>query len=91
MPKKDFKNVNDLFITQLLGEEPEAVREAEKPEAPAQIQPAAQEIRETKSDRLQVLIRPSVNKALAKEAKRQRISKNELINQILEAHTKGAK
>lgn len=86
MPKKDFKNVNDLFLSQLLSEEEqEAAQEATKPaEIPA-------EIRETKSDRLQLLIRPSVNKALAKEAKRRRISKNELISQILEEHTKGAK
>lgn len=42
-------------------------------------------IKETKSKRLQLLIRPSTDKALTKEAKRKRISKNELINQILEA------
>lgn len=85
--KKSFKvDVNSFFLS---GAE-ELAKDPERQEAttPAEI-PA--EIRETKSDRLQLLIRPSVNKALAKEAKRQRISKNELINQILEAHTKGAK
>ena len=88
MAKKDFKNVNDLFITpvQPAAPEPEK-RETVRPARPAEI-PA--ETQETKSDRLQLLIRPSTNKALAKEAKRKRISKNELINQILEAHTKGA-
>lgn len=88
--KKDFKNVNDLFISQLLGEEePEPVQQETAPAA----EPAGQEPKEqeTKSARLQLLIRPSTNKALAKEAKRRRISKNELINQILEEHTKGVR
>lgn len=91
MPKKDFKNVNDLFLSQLLGEEEqEAAQDTTAPAQPEKI-PAQETQQETKSDRLQLLIRPSVNKALAKEAKRQRISKNELINRILEAHTKGAR
>ncbi len=85
--KKSFKvDVNSLFLSG--AEEPAKDPERQEATTPAEI-PA--KIRETKSDRLQLLIRPSVNKALAKEAKRQRISKNELINQILEAHTKGAK
>lgn len=90
--KKDFKNVNDLFISQLLGEEePEPVQQETTPAAdPAGQEPKAPE-QETKSARLQLLIRPSTNKALAKEAKRRRISKNELINQILEEHTKGVR
>lgn len=89
MPKKDFKNVNDLFITPVqptAAPEPEAQEAAQPAETP---EPVA--IQETKSRRLQLLIRPSTDKALTKEAKRKRISKNELINQILEAHTKGAK
>ncbi len=85
--KKSFKvDVNSLFLSG--AEEPAQDPEQQEATKPAEI-PA--EIRETKSDRLQLLIRPSVNKALAKEAKRRRISKNELINQILEEHTKGAK
>lgn len=94
MAKKDFKgaigDINSLFLSG--AEEPAqdpARQEAARPAAPANTR--WQEIRqETKSDRLQLLIRPSTNKALAKEARRRRISKNELINQILEAHTKGA-
>lgn len=92
MAKKGFKDaIENLFLSG--AEEPAqdpAEQEAARPAAPTKTQ--APEIRqETKSDRVQLLIRPSVNKALAKEAKRQRISKNELINQILEAHTQGAK
>lgn len=88
MPKKDFKNVNDLFITPVQPAAPEP--EAQEVEQPAET-PEPVAIQETKSRRLQLLIRPSTDKALTKEAKRKRISKNELINQILEAHTKGAK
>lgn len=93
MPKKgkdfDFKTVTEMFIT------PQPLPEEERQEAarPAtrQIRQEAPEAPETKSDRLQLLIRPSTNKALAKEARRRRISKNELVNQILEEHIKGAK
>ena len=62
--KKSFKvDVNSFFLS---GAE-ELAKDPERQEAttPAEI-PA--EIRETKSDRLQLLIRPSVNKALAKVA-----------------------
>ena len=82
-------------------QEEQTVRPAEILAEKIQEQPAAQEaateapqllpVQETKSVRLQLLIRPRTNKALAKEAKKRRISKNELINQILEEHTKGAK
>lgn len=82
MAQKNFKmdDVNSLFITPPA--EPETPAPVKKREAPA-----SPEKPETKSDRLQLLIYPSVNKALAKEAKRKRISKNDLINQILKTHT----
>ena len=41
-------------------------------------------VKEAKTERLQVLIRPTTNKLLSDKAKQKGISKNELINQILE-------
>ena len=84
-------------------QEEQTVRPAEILAEKIQEQPAAQEaeaeaprgamrvLPPTKSKHLHLLIRPDTDKALAKEAKKRRISKNELINQILEEHTKGAK
>lgn len=42
--------------------------------------------KETKSQRLQFLVRPAINKALDQEAKSIGISKNELVNRIFEEY-----
>lgn len=44
---------------------------------------------EFKSERLQLLVRPTTNKRLMKEAAKKNISKNELINRILEQYLYG--
>lgn len=91
--KPNYKqNVSKLFVT-VPEEQPEEIQAEPIQEQPAQEAtteaPQLPPMPETKSKRLQLLIRPTTDKALAKEAKKRRISKNELINRILEEHTKG--
>lgn len=85
MAKKDFKkNTAELFISAA----------EEVTEAPAQ--KAAEEglnipkgfslTREKKSDRLQLLIRPTSKEAVKKEAQAQGVSMNDLINQIIDEY-----
>lgn len=47
--------------------------------------------REPKSEHIQVLIRPNTNKALRDIALRESISRNELINQVLEEYISNRK
>lgn len=95
--KKGFKlkqEVSSFFFQQ---EEPapeeilqEEVKTKTRPAPEDELQGRPEESRETKSRRLQLLVYPSIYKALEKEAKKRKISVNELINRVLEKHTKGA-
>lgn len=77
--KKDFKTATSLFLTPA-------------PEAAASDIPTGYRIvRESKTERLQLLIRPSTHQAIQRIAADQGISKNELINQLLENFIQGVK
>ena len=84
MAKKDFKkNTAEMFISTA----------AEEPEAPKQIQGEGVTIpigyklvKENKSARLQLLIRPTTKEIIKKTAEAQGISVNDLINNILDEY-----
>lgn len=85
MAKKDFRgtiNPAEMFIRSSAPEEREV--------APA---PEGYKVNplyiETKSERLQLLVTPSLKKALKEKAKSQSRSVNDLINSILEDTVKG--
>lgn len=81
MAKKTFKEVINpamQFISS--ASEPEATPQEHYKPNPAYI--------ETKSQRVQLLMQPSLNKALTDEALAQGISKNELIHSILKDYIK---
>lgn len=80
--KKDFSGAEEMFFTQ---QEPEPVQIIAPEPFTIQAKP------ETKSKRLQLLIYPTLDKALDKEARRLRISKNDLANKIFAAYIEKAK
>lgn len=90
MAKKDFKkSTAELFMTS--PDEPVEVAPVEVIEkAPATVEKGYQIIPEYKTERLQLLLKPSTKKDLKRIAERDRISVNELINKILEDYTKGS-
>lgn len=83
MAKKDFKkNTAELFISA-----------AEEQEAPQQMQDTGTNIpkgyklvKENKSARMQLLIRPALKDAIRKEADAQGLSMNDLVNNIFEEY-----
>ena len=83
MAKKDFKkNTAELFISA-----------AEEQEAPQQMQDTGANIpkgyklvKENKSERMQLLIRPTLKEAIKAEAEAQGLSMNDLVNNIFEEH-----
>lgn len=81
MAKKDFKkNTAELFISTA---EPEEV----KPQASGQDIPKGYMlVKEKKSERMQLLVRPTLKEAIKKEAKAQGVSMNDLINNIFEEY-----
>ena len=83
MAKKDFKkNTAELFISA-----------AEEQEAPLQMQDTGVTIpkgyklvKENKSQRMQLLVRPALKDAIRAEAEAQNISMNDLVNNIFEEY-----
>ena len=83
MAKKDFKkNTAELFISA-----------AEEQEAPQQMQDTGVNIpkgyklvKENKSERMQLLIRPTLKEGIRAEAAAQGIHMNELVNRIFEEY-----
>lgn len=94
MAKKSFNNPAMQFIS--TAEEPEA-RPAKATKAPREAEPQEgvripkgyKLVQETKSTRLQLLIRPTTKDALKEAAEAQGISLNELINQVLDDYIQG--
>lgn len=83
MAKKDFKkNTAELFISAA----------DEQPEAPQQTQeeifvPKGYKlVKENKSERMQLLIRPATKEAIRQAAAAQGLSMNDLVNQILDEY-----
>jgi hypothetical protein len=83
MQKKNFKTAALQFIS-TSEEEAEPKQEAEGAIIPAGYRLAP----ETKSARLQILLKPTIKARIKAEAERQKMSVNELINIILEEYTK---
>ncbi len=83
MAKKDFKkNTAELFISA-----------AEEQEAPQQMQNTGVTIpkgyklvKENKSQRMQLLVRPTLKDAIREEAEAQGLSMNDLVNNIFEEY-----
>lgn len=80
MAKKDFKkNTAELFISA-----------AEEQEAPQQdsvsIPKGYKLVKENKSQRMQLLVRPAIKEALKAEAEAQGLSMNDLANNIFEEY-----
>ena len=83
MAKKDFKkNAVEMFISA-----------AEEQEAPQQMQEAGVTIpkgyklvKENKSQRMQLLVRPALKDAIRSEAEAQGLSMNDLVNNIFEEY-----
>ena len=82
MAKNFKKNTAELFIS--AADEPQ--------EAPQQIQEGVnipkgyKLVKENKSERMQLLVRPVVKEAIKKEAEAQGLSMNELVNGIFEEY-----
>lgn len=89
MAKKDFKTASELFLTpQEPAQKPEGSA-LEGPEAAA-IPDGYKIIREAKTERLQILIRPTTHEKLKHIAAETGQSKNEIINNLIENYIKGA-
>lgn len=83
MEDKSFKATTDLFFG--LGATPEEEPSpAPDPIVPEAIPAGYTLKKEAKTDRLQILLRPTTHKALKKLAKKTRKSKNELISEAIE-------
>ena len=83
MPKKSFKhNAADMFISS-------APIETGEPETPTSLAKGYQIIPEYKTERLQLLLKPSTKQDLKAIAAEEGTSVNDLINKILEDYTKG--
>lgn len=87
MAKKDFKkNTAELFIS--AAEDPPALsdpKQAEQ-ETGAAIPKGYKLVKENKSERMQILIRPTLKDAIREEAKAQGLSMNDLVNNIFEEY-----
>jgi hypothetical protein len=82
MAKKDFKkNAAELFIS--TAEEP-AQRPAEQESL--SIPKGYKLVKENKSERMQLLVRPTLKEAIRKEAAAQGLTMNDLVNNIFEEY-----
>lgn len=91
MPKTFKTNPTELFLsTPAAHEQPQAEPAAAPPATAAAIPQGYTLTRESKTKRLQLLIRPTTDAALQRIAAERRTSKNDLINQALEEFIKGA-
>lgn len=87
---KNFKvqTTSELFITSPLNQEQEEAPITENA-APADIPEGYKLVREAKTERLQLLVRPSVHEKLKRIAAEQGTSKNEIINKLIEDYLQG--
>ena len=88
MSKKDFKKTAAEIFISGAGEPQEAQEAPAGPQEDKRAERTGKPV-QTKSERLQLLIRPTTKKALQAEAARRHVSVNELINSILEEHLQG--
>lgn len=87
MPKKNFKtNVTEDFFTQpeKKAQEDAAIEYRSAEELQKQLPPGFKIVKENKTRRMQFLVRPTTYEGLKKQADKQGISINELVNSIFE-------
>ena len=87
MAKKDFKkNTAEMFVT-IPAEEAKAVNADQKETPGGFVVPKGYRLeKETKSVRLQLLVRPGTKEAIKDLAEQQGLSMNDLVNTILEEY-----
>lgn len=90
MAKKDFKTTSELFISSTPAADQSATPVNNEPAAAA-IPEGYKLVREAKTERLQILLRPTTHAKLKALAAEQGISKNELINNLIDEYIKGVK
>lgn len=84
MAKKDFKkNTAELFIS---AAEPEPVQGHTSMLDMNAIPKGYKLVKENKTERMQLLVRPTLKEAIKKEAQAQGVSMNDLINNIFEEY-----
>jgi predicted HicB family RNase H-like nuclease len=86
MPKKDYKmNAAEMFLSDT---DPEDLQEEKQEELqPAFAVPEGYRlVKEYKSERMQLLVKPATKKAIKKAAYSQGMSMNDLINKIIEEY-----
>lgn len=89
MAKKDFKKNPALFYIgepEAPAEDPEEVKEDPEIDQGLTVPKGYILTREAKSERMQLLIRPSLKKGIKEAAAAQGLSMNDLINSILEEY-----
>ena len=87
MAKKDFKkNTAELFIS--TAEEPKQGHTS-RLDMNGDIPKGYVLVKENKSERMQLLVRPTLKEAIKKEAQAQGLSMNDLINNIFEEYLEG--
>lgn len=94
MAKKEFKTPTEMFITspmpaETIEPDPEAQAPAKEIDPGNIVIPDGYKlVRESKTERLQILIRPAAHAALKRIAKAEGVSKNEIINNLIEDYIK---
>lgn len=84
--KKDFKDVSAASMNFISGKKPQ---EKQKAAGLPEIPDGYKLVRDNKSIRFSLLIRPFVKEHVKREAEEKGITMNELINRILEEHYAG--
>ncbi len=81
--KKNFKNPAMQFISTA---DPEEQQEAQQMQEGVAIPKGYKLVKENKSERMQLLVRPATKEAIKKAAAAQGLSMNDLVNQILDEY-----
>lgn len=84
MAKSFKKNTAELFIS--AADEPQATPAAQDGQQGFTVPKGYRLEREVKSERMQLLVRPTTKEAIKKAAEAQGVSMNDLVNQILDEY-----
>ena len=89
MAKKEFKTTSEMFLSTPAADQ-SATPVKEQGQLAAEIPAGYKLVRESTPERAQFLLRPTTAAALKKAADERGISKNELVNQIIDEFLQGA-
>ena len=85
--KKNFKtNAAELFISAAEDQQEAPSRSEQETPAGVTIPKGYKLVKENKSERMQLLVRPTIKEAVKKEAEAQGLSMNDLVNNIFEEY-----